>query len=71
VRTDETDHQRVAVGRGARSGERRNNAASTALVLDDHRLTDGPRQPLGDRAGDEIDTAAGSEGAMILIVLFG
>ena len=58
VRADVADHQRVAVGRGARGGERCDDAAAAALVLDDDRLAEHLAQPLGDGARDEIDAAA-------------
>ena len=58
VRADVADHQRVAVGRGARDRERADDAAAAALVLDDDRLPERAPEPVGDRAGDEIDAAA-------------
>ena len=58
VRPDVTDHQRVAVGRRARGGERADDSATSALVLDDDRLGKRAPEAVGDRARDEVDAAA-------------
>jgi hypothetical protein len=54
---DVADHQRIAVGRGARGRERPHDAAATALIVDDDRLSERLRKLLGDGTGDEVDAA--------------
>ena len=57
MRADVADHQRVAVGRGARDGERTDDTAAAALIFHDDRLSEHAPEPIGDRTGDEIDAA--------------
>ena len=52
------DHQRVAVGRGARGCLRADDAAAAALVLDDDGLAKRLLQAFANRPGDEIDAPA-------------
>src|SRR6267378_1860470 len=55
-------HQRVAVRRGARHGERRDAAAPARDVLDDERLPERAAELTGDGAADQIQAAAGLGG---------
>ena len=55
-------HERVAVGRGPGDLAGGNSAVPGGEILDDHRLPQRFRQPLRQRAGDEVVGAARSRG---------
>jgi hypothetical protein len=54
--------QRVTVGRGAGDLTGRDPTVSGGLVLDNHGLAHRLRQPLRDRAGNQVARAASSGG---------
>ncbi len=50
--------KRVAIGRGARGGQRSDDAPTAALIVDDDRHAKREAEPIGDGARDQVDTAA-------------
>jgi hypothetical protein len=53
------DAERIAVGRGARDLRRRRRAGRAGARLDDHRLAERARQPVGNETGNDVGWPAG------------